>query len=885
LLGSSAPLNALLDGLATYVETWAKDLYCSVLVVDQSGRQLRPAAGPSLPEAYVQAIDPVPIGVGYGSCGTAAARREMVVVEDVEQSELWKAYAPLAVGHGLRACWSVPILDDARGLLGTFAMYYAEPRKPSAQDIDLIQFAAALASLVIRQHRDAAALHATEARLHAAIGATSMGIGLWDSDRGGEGVWFDDWCERAGIDPCFGLDRMERWFSMVHPEDVERYRAVERDCARGIIDSYTIEYRIRDRKGEWRWLHERCNVTAYDAGGNPLHFVGVCFDIGAQKQIEVALREAEERHELAINAGRLPIWEYEVDKDLLRGNIHWHRTVGYDLSEEQARERTEGWLSDIHPEDVPNLERILHEPSVDSSGIYETEFRIRLPDGNYKWLLDRGRVVGRTKEGAPLWVVGVSLDIDARKRTERALRESEERFRLAFEFAAVGMAIVGPDGHWLRVNHALCQIVGYSAEELLSIDFQSITHPEDLVPDLASMRQMLDGSISYFQTEKRYFHKSGRIVWALLSVSAVRDERGEFLYFISQIHDITARKEAEARLLESDFRYRATADLLPGFVFEGKVVEGIPQPTWVSAGFELVFGCSLVEFARLGGRAFYDDSTRAKLKESAAIVAQGGTVRMELPLRSLDGSARWLNVIAHPSSTGAARVFGVAIDITERKRLERALGEATHIEQLRLGQEIHDGLGQELTGLAYLASATATAAVRSGSPFAADLQQLATLATQAIETSRGIARGVSPLTESRGSLVHGLSKLVERAAAGQQIRISFQASENAPLTLHWEARDHLHRIAQQAISNALQHSGAKHVGVSVLIDAKLVRLEVADDGHGFEPSTTPKGRGIDGMRQRATAIGGRLWLASGITGGTAVVCECQQPPPLAEESG
>ena len=75
----------------------------------------------------------------------------------------------------------------------------------------------------------------------------------------------------------------------------------------------------------------------------------------------------------------------------------------------------------------------------------------------------------------------------------------------------------------------------------------------------------------------------------MLSVSAVRDERGQFLYFISQIHDITARKEAEARLLESDFRYRATADLLPGFVFEGKVVDGIPQPTWVSDGFELVY--------------------------------------------------------------------------------------------------------------------------------------------------------------------------------------------------------------------------------------------------------------------------------------------------------
>ena len=127
----------------------------------------------------------------------------------------------------------------------------------------------------------------------------------------------------------------------------------------------------------------------------------------------------------------------------------------------------------------------------------------------------------------------------------------------------------------------------------------------------------------------------------------------------------------------------------------------------------------------------------------------------------------------------------MANDITERKRLERALAEATHIEQLRLGQEIHDGLGQELTGLAYLASATATAAVRSNSPLAADLQQLAKLTAQVIETSRGIARGISPLTESRGSLVHSLRKLTETAASSQQALVEFEAVENAPLTLHW----------------------------------------------------------------------------------------------------
>ena len=439
------------------------------------------------------------------------------------------------------------------------------------------------------------------------------------------------------------------------------------------------------------------------------------------------------------------------------------------------------------------------------------------------------------------------------------------------------MALVAPDGRFLRVNKALCRIVDYSAEELLRIDFQTITHPDDLDVDLAFVRQMLAGSISYYEMEKRYFHKLGQLLWVSLSVSAVRDDAGQFQYFISQIQDITARKEAEALLTESDFRHRATADLLPGFVFEGAVVGGLPQPIWVSDGFERVFGCSLPEFKRLGAKHFYDADTRSKLRESAATVAQGGTVRMEMPLRHLDGTQRWLSVIAHPNSADAARVFGVANDITERKRLERALAEATHIEQLRLGQEIHDGLGQELTGLAYLASALATAAVRSNSPLTADLQQLAQLAAQAIESTRAIARGVSPLTESRGSLVQSLRKLAASAASSHQAQIDFAATENAPLRLHWETLDHLHRIGQQALNNALQHSGATRITISLEIDAQLVRLEVTDDGCGFDPRTTPKGRGLDGMRQRAAAIGGRLRVLKSKHGGTTLVCECPQP--------
>jgi len=105
---------------------------------------------------------------------------------------------------------------------------------------------------------------------------------------------------------------------------------------------------------------------------------------------------------------------------------------------------------------------------------------MRAANGEYKWLLDRGRVIERSPDGSPRKLAGISVDIDARRRMETALRESEQRFRGAFEFAAIGMALVGIDGRWIRVNRALSGIVGYTAEELLATTFQAITHPEDL---------------------------------------------------------------------------------------------------------------------------------------------------------------------------------------------------------------------------------------------------------------------------------------------------------------------------------------------------------------------------------------------------------------------
>jgi len=172
--------------------------------------------------------------------------------------------------------------------------------------------------------------------------------------------------------------------------------------------------------------------------------------------------------------------------------------------------------------------------------------------------------------GNPTGILGVIADISQQRQRQAALRESEQRFRLAFDDGPIGMALVNPHGRFLRVNHALCHILGYSESELRETDFQSITHPEDLEKDLNFVQQVLTGKILSYQMEKRYFDKQQQIVYVRLSVSLVRNPDGEPYYFVTQIENITELKRREierekliAELRESLARVKTLSGLIP----------------------------------------------------------------------------------------------------------------------------------------------------------------------------------------------------------------------------------------------------------------------------------------------------------------------------------
>lgn len=264
-------------------------------------------------------------------------------------------------------------------------------------------------------------------------------------------------------------------------------------------------------------------------------------------------------------------------------------------------------------------------------------------------------------------------------------------FTNAFHHAAIGMALVGPDGRWIKVNRSLCHIIGYSEEELLKTTFQAITHPEDLDVDLNYIRQMLNGEIDYYQMEKRYFHKKGNVVWVLLSVSLFRDQEKRPLYFISQIQDITARKEAEETqnrlnaILEATTDFVATADINGRVLYynsAAKKMLGIDETEDISP---IMIPHTHPEWA---GKLI--------LNEALPTAAQKGVWEGETAFLSRDGREIPASqvIIAHKTSDGKVAYFStIARDITEEKRREEKMKKS---DRLSVVGQLAAGIAHEI---------------------------------------------------------------------------------------------------------------------------------------------------------------------------------------------
>jgi PAS domain S-box-containing protein len=270
-------------------------------------------------------------------------------------------------------------------------------------------------------------------------------------------------------------------------------------------------------------------------------------------------------------------------------------------------------------------------------------------------------------------------DFTALKQAEEAARESEGRFRATFEQAAVGMALVAPDGRWLRVNRKLCDFVGYSHEELMGLTFQDITHPDDLETDLAHVRQMLAGAITTYAMEKRYIRKDRSLVWINLTVALVRTPQGQPDYFISVVEDISEIKQVEAALRESERTHRIVAENTYDFEY-WRAPEG--RYLYVSPSCERVSGYKPAEFLAdpdLLLRLVHPEDRPLFEERMRALTADRSCVEFEFRIVHRDGTVRWLAQACQPVFSERGEYLGMRgsnREVTDRRRAEEALKEA-----------------------------------------------------------------------------------------------------------------------------------------------------------------------------------------------------------------
>ncbi|MBU2101771.1 MAG: PAS domain S-box protein, partial [Candidatus Omnitrophica bacterium] len=265
-----------------------------------------------------------------------------------------------------------------------------------------------------------------------------------------------------------------------------------------------------------------------------------------------------------------------------------------------------------------------------------------------------------------------------KNKTEAALAESEERFRKAFETTGIGMALVALDGRWLKVNRTLCEIVGYSTEELLSMSFQDITHQDDLGADVSYVQRMLRREILYYHQEKRYVHKQSHIIWVLLSASLVTSPTGEPLYFVFQIQNITDRKKAEEALRAGErFLSSCFTSIQDGINIldkEMNILRVNPvMETWYAHAMPLV-GKKCYD-------AYHSRTRQCEICPSAQTIVSEKAAYEEVPKRGPGGEiVGWLDLYSFPlidQETGTMKgVIEYVRDITERKRAEEALKES-----------------------------------------------------------------------------------------------------------------------------------------------------------------------------------------------------------------
>ncbi len=656
---------------------------------------------------------------------------------------------------------------------------------------------------------------------------------------------------------------------------------------------------ISPTTGKWVDMH----VFPADGG------LGVYFrDITERHRTEEALRESEMRFRAMFEQANVGIVQASFDGILLKVNPGFCKIVGYPEGEVIGMA-----IRDLtHPDDYEEEEALTRLLMAGGIPGYSIEKQYLRKDGRLVWGQMTATLVS-SSSGEPFYMLAIVEDISERKRAEEALRRSENRYRALVEQAADGIHTYDACGNFIEVNSKLCEMLGYTREELLRLNVRDLVPPEDLAADPIRFDKLLSGE--KLLKERRLLRKDGTLIPVEISGAMIQ---GGPLQAI--IRDITERKRAEEALLkaheeleerveertaelslmnamlvdevgrrerseqslrESEARFRGAFENATIGLYrttpEGRILLA-NQTLMRMLGYPSFEELARVDLEGEGRHSLYP---RSEFRER---IERDGEIRgLEAEWRRADGSLISVceSAKAYRTDDGSVLYYeGTVEDISERKRTEEALTAvrgrlltAQEDERRRLALELHDEAGQSLTAIAMcmqrLENGLSGGRV-DGAHAAEELARLRAIVGSTQNDLRRMAHSLHPSTLEYFGLQKALCGLLEGAGA-DALNWTVVFPEDFP-RLPAATEGAIFRILQEAINNVLKHAQARSVSLRAAADVGEVSLVLADDGRGFdaEDLVALRGLGLVSVRERADIIGAKVSLSSRLGGGTTL---------------
>lgn len=630
--------------------------------------------------------------------------------------------------------------------------------------------------------------------------------------------------------------------------------------------------------------------------------------------IQEKLSASEARFQAFFNDPAVGIGILGLDRRLVDANPTFFRIFG------RSREEMIGMNSAevTYPDDDPVSAKLFMELLNGQRDSYEADRRYIRKNGEVFWAHVTMSLV-RGTDSKPGYLVGVVMDVDEQKRNALALKESEARFRAAFESSAIGMAELSLDGRILKANSAICEMSGYSEEELQQrYDSQNV-YPEDQEIGMDLFAEIVGGARNHFQVERRYVRKNGNVFWANLTLSAVRDGNGKPIYTVVMIEDIDKQKLAAEELRESRARFQAlfdnmaigiavmTLDRKPiafnsvtekitGYTFED--IQNI-DPRLLIVPEDWDEGVEMYQELIEGKRHSYTTEIRYRRKNGDIFWAR---VNYSV-VRDLNGRPDYLVIIIEDiddqkraAETLAAQEAEYLLtlqnrvrertheleeanqqlqkEIEQRTRIERELAEkaaneAVAADRTRLARDLHDAVTQTLFSSSLIAEVLPDLWETDVEEAQRSTEELRQLTRGALAEMRTLLLELRPSTLTQTHLTDLIKQLCEAFIGRSRLPILLNIEGDRELPPDVQVA--FYRIAQECLNNVFKYARATEVNVSLFMSSDTIRFEVRDNGIGFDPSVNrPMKLGIHIMRERAESIGADFHIASALGSGTCV---------------